>query len=89
MDKIYESKGLEYVLLMQEADVGFHYFLSSNGPLTVDFLLDKSLIKFRRASNELKISLLPNKGAMNPYMKSNLTYLTFKINSCTHSSSSL
>jgi hypothetical protein len=28
MDKIYQSKCLENVLLMQEADVGFNYFLS-------------------------------------------------------------
>jgi hypothetical protein len=86
MDKIYQSKGLDNALLMQEEDVGFNHFLSSNGPLTTDFLLDKTLIKFRRASNELKISRLSNRGAMNPYMKSNLT---LKINSCTNSSSSL
>jgi hypothetical protein len=40
VDKIYQSKGLENALLMQEAYVGFNYFLSSNGPLTTDFLLD-------------------------------------------------
>jgi hypothetical protein len=86
MDEIYQSKGLENALLMLKADVEFNYFLSSNGPLTTDFLFDKFLMKFRRASNELRISHLPHRGAMNPYMKSNLT---FKINSCTNISSSL
>jgi hypothetical protein len=73
---------------MQEADVGFNYFLSSNGPLTTDFLIDKTLIKSKRDSNELKISHLPNRGAMIPYMNS-ISKKTFKINSCTSSSSSL
>jgi hypothetical protein len=85
MDNIYQSKGLKNALLMQEADVGFNYCTFFQAMDKTSFLLDKTL-KFKRDSNELKISHLPNRGAMNPYMNSNLT---FKINSCTNSSSSL
>jgi hypothetical protein len=48
MDKMYQSKGLENALLMQDAEVGFSYFLSSNGPLTTDFLPDKNPNKIQK-----------------------------------------
>jgi len=54
MDEIYQSKGLEKALLMQYADLEFTRYLSSNGALSTVFLLDKTLIKLRRISNQLK-----------------------------------
>jgi len=54
MDKIYQSKCLENALLMQYPDLECNRYLSSNGALSTVFLIDNTLIKFKRVSNQLK-----------------------------------
>jgi hypothetical protein len=74
MDKIYQSKGLENALLMQYPNLECILYLSSNEALSGVFLLDNTLIKFRRVPNQLKFSHILIRGAMKASTKSDPSF---------------
>jgi len=86
MDEIYQSKGLEIALLMQYANLVCNCYLSSYGALSTVFNLDKTLIKLRRVSNQLKFSHIVIKVAKNAPMKSDPN---FESSNCSNSTSDM